>query len=185
MARFDEGHRYDSSVFFDTPDAGPPPTPMSQQDLSSTGPMPEADYDAIMDAFDIILTKLTPYAVPLSPEERQSLMKQGPKSMEFVTGMKTLSDQLAGRLASIVDLPGYAKDTGLCTQAFALNTKVLHVAEIISDLLMAAGSDCMVTSLTVYRLLQALRDGTLDDNLRQLGRRFERAARLPATPPTP
>lgn len=185
MGRYDTGLKYDSGHKYDQLVAAPALTPMNAQDLSTTGPLLQADYDAIIAACDTILTKLGPFAVPLSPEERQSLMKQGPKSMEFVTGIKTLSDQIAPRLTSIVDLPGYTKDTGLCTQAFALNTKITQVAEVISDLLMAVGSDCMVTSLTIYRVLQALRDGTLNDNLRQLGRRFERVARTPAPPPTP
>lgn len=156
---------------------------MSQQDLVSAT-LSQADYDAIMAALDDILDRISPFAIDLSPEERQALMKQGPKSLQFVEGIRTLATQNPDAVPSVVDMAEFNKDAALCAQLYAINTKATTVAEKLSDTLMATGSDCMTASLTIYRVLRALRLAGLDANLTDLGRRFERIARS-QTPVTP
>ncbi len=185
MARYDSGIRYDSGARYDEPEPQrtPPPRHMSTQNLIS-GILSQADYDAIMAAFDTIITKLEPVAVDLSPEERQSLVKQGPKSMEFVNGIHTLAVQNPSAVPANIDMAEFTRDHTLCGQLATIDTKVTRVREIVGDSFMAVGSDCMNVALTNYRVMNAQRLGALDDNLRHLGRRFERVSRtLPA--PTP
>lgn len=176
FARYNSHARYDES-------AGPPSKLMNQNLVQGT--LTQADFDAVMAAFDTILTKL-PFAVELSPEERQALPKQGPKSLEFVTGMKTLANQNLSAVPSVVPLTEFNGDVTLCGQMFQLSLKGRQVFERISDTLMACGSDCFVAALLLYKVFRALGLPGLDANLDNLGRRFSRAGggSEPEPPPT-
>ena len=127
-----------------------------------------------MAAFDTIESKL-PFVKDLTPAERRSLVKMGPDSLSFVTGIQSLAAQNASSVPASVDLAEYNRDVALSQQMYQINQRIQGLAEKSSDTTMAVGSDSMVTSLIVYAVFQALgKAGALNINVAELGRRFRR-----------
>ena len=143
------------------------------QNLVSAALTPE-DFNAIMAAFDLIESKL-PFIKDLTPDERRSLVKMGPDSLSFVTGVQSLAAQNTSSVPASVDLTEYNRDVALSQQMYQINQRIQALAEKSSDTTMAVGSDSMVTSLILYAVFQALgKAGALNINVAELGRRFRK-----------
>jgi hypothetical protein len=116
-----------------------------------------------------------PFAVNLSPQERQELFKTGDKSIAFVQGCLDAARQFPGVLAADFDMDAFERDVALFTALGAPLMAIRDVLETADDTRMVAGVDAMDAALEVYYYVRG-RPGTeqLNTLAQALGRRFAR-----------
>ena len=160
-----------------------PPNKMSTQNLVS-GTMTETQKTAIQGAVQTILANL-PYAVDLTIDQRQSVVKAGDKRLAFLYRCRDLVNQNPAWLPATFPKAEFLNDLGLFDDLGPVESAQRQALEKTSDTRMAAGSDAMVAGLILYGIAKAAGQGAgLDDLLSQMGGRFARKAKAKTTPPT-
>jgi hypothetical protein len=138
------------------------------------GELLPAQKQAVLQAIADIQTKL-PFLIDLTADDRRSLPRMGDKSRAFVDQGLVLATQNEGILPRNFDLEEYRRDVGLVRE---LETVVLAMRQLmkkLEDTYVAAGSDAYSQSLVVYQAAKlAGKDGSLDQHLDSLARRFAR-----------
>ncbi|HCN30301.1 MAG TPA: hypothetical protein DIT64_16480 [Verrucomicrobiales bacterium] len=173
MARYNTGITYGSARYNEAENPNHKPSRIMSQNLVSAV-LTQEDFDAVMAAFDLIESKL-PFIKDLTPAERRGLVKMGPDSLSFVTGIQSLAAQNADSVPASVDLAEFNKDVALSQQMYQINQRAQAIAENSDDTTMAVGSDSMVSGLILYAVFQALgKAGALNVNVAELGRRFRK-----------
>lgn len=147
--------------------------------------LPEADAQAIRDAFAAVLAKL-PFAVNLTAEERKSGVRAGGDSLSFVKNAITAAQSNPEILPASFDTAAFQKDVALLEALIPLATLAASVASQIEDTRMAAGMDAMQQAIQLYNYVKTAAKTTpgLKPIAEQLGERFKRAGKA-KTPPAP
>jgi hypothetical protein len=117
----------------------------------------QADIDAIKAAADVITSKL-PFAVVLEDAEKQSLVKLGSKSLDFVEDANRATKNFPQVFPSSFNTVEFDKDTALFKAMSNVKIIIEALAKKIEDTHMAVGSEAMVTSFEVYALIGAQKD---------------------------
>lgn len=160
----------------------PKPNTMSTQNLVS-GTLTEAQETAITGAVQTILANL-PFAVDLTIDQRQSVVKAGDKSLAFLYRCRDLVNQNPAWLPATFPKQEFLNDLGLFDDLGPIESAQMQALEKTSDTRMAAGSDAMVAALILYGIAKAAGQGAgLDDLLTQMGGRFARKAKAKTTAP--
>lgn len=141
-----------------------------------TATLPEADRQAVLDAFQTILAKL-PFLVDLTPEDRRELPKMGDKSVAFVRRSVEMAQEGAAYLPGAFDAAEFKNDMALYDALVPFLQKATKLQELLDDTLVLVGSDLYVAALDHYSAAKRSGDTTgLDGLMGELGKRFTRRA---------
>jgi hypothetical protein len=137
---------------------------------------------AVMDLIGQIRNQL-PFLIDLNADDRRNLPKLGNKSRAFVDQGLALANQNPGILPRSFDLEEYGRDVALVRQLEPLVMALGQLQGRLEDTLLAAGSDAYSQTVLVYQAAKlAGKDGSLEQHLDALGRRFARkSASNPST----
>jgi hypothetical protein len=130
---------------------------MSYQNVSYV--MPQADIDAVKTAIATINSKM-PFLISLTEEERKTLLKMGPKSVDFVQDSFTTTQNFPAIIPVSFNVAEYTKDATLLKILVDLQASIDSLADKVDDTLMAVGSEAMGASLDVYTYVQTSADKT-------------------------
>ena len=108
------------------------------------------DLQAVKDAIQVIRTKLGAQLIQLNPDDRKSIIKMGDKSYSFVTKALEYMNTHADLVPGYIDVSEMEKDVSTVTMLRQLLQDLNPLVDGISDTLMLAGSEAMMTSLTYY-----------------------------------
>lgn len=146
---------------------------MSNNDLIKGEISPE-QLQAVLQAIQDIQTNL-PFLIDLTTDERRSLPKMGDKSRAFVDQGLVLALQNVSILPRNFDPEEYRRDVALVRQLESIVLYMRQLMKRLEDTYLAAGSDAYGQTLVVYQAAKlAGKDGSLDEHLDSLGRRFAR-----------
>lgn len=109
----------------------------------------QEDVNAIKTALATINSKL-PFLIGLSSNERRSLYKMGPKSLDFVQESLRIAQNNTDIIPSGFSTAEFAKDTIVVVSLSELSLLVNQLSEKLSDTTLAAGSEAMRSALEVY-----------------------------------
>ena len=156
---------------------------MPYQNISVT--LSAADVTAIKNALTTIQGFL-PFLVNLSQQERKSLTKTGPGSVNFIQLALTYAKDHPEILPSTFSVAEFEKDVTLFTQLTELLALFRGLTNGTDDTTLGVGSEAIRAALQFYDLLKnaAKNNPGLQPLADELGRRFERGPR-PAPGPTP
>lgn len=144
----------------------------------------EADRQAVLDAFQTILTKL-PFLVDLSPDDRRELPKMGDKSVAFVRKSVEMAQEGADYLPGAFDAAEFKSDLAIYDALLPFLQKATKLQELLDDTIMLVGSDLYVGSLDHYSAAKRSGNtGGLDGLMGELGKRFSRRASAPTAVPS-
>lgn len=147
-----------------------------------TAALLEADRQAVLDAFNTILTKL-PFLVSLTPDDRRELPKMGDKSFAFVRKSVEMAQEGSDYLPGAFDAAEFKSDLTIYDALLPVLQKSTKLQEMLEDTMTVIGSDLYVAALDHYA--SAKRNGStggLDELMTVLGQRFARRS-APAKPP--
>lgn len=89
-------------------------------------------------------------AVILTPEERHDLLKMGPKTLDFVEKAYTLASQNPSLRPPYLNISEFADDFNDAHNLIAVYNTAKQITEMLSDTILAAGSDAYHASLIFY-----------------------------------
>jgi hypothetical protein len=112
--------------------------------------IPEAAVTAAEAALDAQLQALAPFSTPLTAEDRQSLLKTGPKTFQFLELAYTLAGQNPALTSKSFDMAAFTADYQDAHGLLGLENKARQLLEMIADIRMAAGSDAAHYALEFY-----------------------------------
>jgi hypothetical protein len=147
-----------------------------------TATLLEADRQAVLDAFQTIMSKL-PFLVSLTPDERRELPKMGDKSVAFVRKSVEMAQEGSDYLPGAFDAAEFKSDLAIYDALLPVLQKSTKLHEMLEDTMTVLGSDLYVAALDHYAA--AKRNGStggLDQLMSVLGQRFSRRT-APAPPP--
>lgn len=123
-----------------------------------------------------------PFLIDLNVDERRTLPKLGDKSQAFVDQGLLLASQNEGIMPRNFDIEGYRNDVELVRQLHSIVLAMGQLQGRLEDTFLAAGSDAYSQTLLVYQAAKiAGKNGSLDQHLEGLSRRFARKSPSPAS----
>lgn len=144
------------------------------------------DLTAINGAIVTLKTKLQPYLIALTPEERHDLFKMSDKSIPFVDKCLKYAETNPEFAPPFINIPEMTKDVEAVDELSPILNALRQLTSNTDDTIMLAGSEALVTSLAYYNTAKeaAKRDvpnaKTIYEDLKQ---RFPQAGKQ-ATPAT-
>ena len=112
--------------------------------------IPEAIISSAETAITTQLQAISPYATPLTAEDRRNLLKMGAKRFQFVTLAHTLAEQNPHLTSKAFDMAAFTIDYHDAQSLFGLLSKARQLTEILEDIVMTAGSDARHYALEFY-----------------------------------
>jgi hypothetical protein len=112
--------------------------------------IPDAVITAAEAALDAQIQALTPFATPLTAEDRRNLLKTGPKTFQFVELAHTLALANPNLTSKAFDQAAFTADYKDTHNLLGLINKARQLAETLEDIQMAAGSDAQHSALEFY-----------------------------------
>ena len=125
---------------------------MSYQNISES--VSDENFKAIKQAINVIAEKL-PFLITLSTDEKRSLTKLGPKSLDFVRECIVVTENYPEILPTGLDTKELAKDSKLFEQLSELKMLLNSLNEKVNDTTIAVGNEAMKASLSVYDYVKA------------------------------
>ena len=113
----------------------------------------ETDVTDIKAAIKLIESKM-PFLIALDIEEKKSLFKQGPKSVDFVDDAMNATKNFPELLPPALDKPEFLRDGSLFKVLADISQPLLALAAKLEDTYMAIGAEAMGTALQVYAYVQ-------------------------------
>jgi hypothetical protein len=136
--------------------------------------MPQADIDAVKAAITTINSKM-PFLVTLTEDERKTLFKLGPKSVDFVQDCASAVQAFPGIFPPSFNTSEFTKDAQLFKIMVDIFMSLDSLNEKLNDTMMAVGSEAMGASLHAYTYVQTAADTTpgLKSVAEKIGERFK------------
>jgi len=146
---------------------------MPRQNLISAEVEDETVSSAIARIKDV--NSSLPFMINLSPEERKSFRKMGPKSVDYVNDCLLGANQFTTSLSADFPLNEYSKDVTLINKLYPIFVASQTLTEALNDTLLALSSDAMKEADEVYESLKsaAKRDANAKALVQQIALRFK------------
>ena len=122
---------------------------MSKENLVSLSIAP-ADLLEIQNAISTLKTKLLPYLLELSVEEKLSIPKMKDKTLAFVTKSYEYASGHPKLVPPYVDLVEFKKDLDAVEQLRQLSGPIEEISKALDDTMTVAGSEAYVAALSFY-----------------------------------
>jgi hypothetical protein len=117
--------------------------------------IPAATLEQIQNSLHTMLQQLTPYATPLTPQERHALLKMGDKSLAFVEKAHDYAHNNPELVPSYLDLASFDVDFADAHGLWTILNTVKQLHELLEDTILASGSEAFHAALAVYHNTQA------------------------------
>src|SRR5687768_4322240 len=124
---------------------------MSYQNASTA--LSQADIDAVKAAIAVINSKL-PFLVTLDSEEREALVRLGPKSADFVNASSAVMAAFPDIVPSSFNKAEYRKATALFRALSEIKTNLDSLSERVDSTYRTIGNEVLNTSLEIYAYMQ-------------------------------
>jgi hypothetical protein len=118
-------------------------------------PVPDTVIAAAETALDAQLQAFASYATPLTPDDRRSLLKMGPKTFKFVELAHTLAGQNSQLTSKAFDMKDFTEDWHDAQGLLGLENRMRQLLEMIEDIRTVAGSDAHHHALEFYADVKA------------------------------
>lgn len=112
--------------------------------------IPSEDLTAIRAAIQVLQDKLMPHLVPLSVDERHSLVKMGDKNVAFVSKCKEFIEQNPNLVPQYISVEEIKTDLAAVETLRSLLNPVAQIASALDDSIMLSGSEALVPALSFY-----------------------------------
>ena len=115
------------------------------------------------------------FLVNLTPRQRKTLFKMGPKSVGFVQLALQIAKNNPQIIPSSFNISEFEKDVNLSVDFVEIESVSKPLAEGISDTLLAVGTEAMAQANKVYDLVKvaAKSDANMDELRKQLAERYK------------
>jgi hypothetical protein len=117
--------------------------------------IPAAVKQKIDDALAVIGKELTPYLHPLTPEQRQELVKMGDRSLGFMKKIEEYGTATPGFVPSFVDFAGLKEDVQATADLGSIFRPLQQLATDVESTMMQTGGEAYTDGLVVYRNIQS------------------------------
>jgi hypothetical protein len=117
--------------------------------------IPETVITAAETTINAQLQALTPFATPLTADDRRNLLKTGPKTFQFVELAHTLAKENPQLTSKAFNMAAFTADRNGTHNLSGVENKARQLLELIEDIRMAAGSDFARQALEVYADIKA------------------------------
>lgn len=126
------------------------------------------------------------FSVNLTPKQRKTLFKMGPKSVSYVQLALQIAKNNPAILPSGFNVTEFEKDVILSADLVDVESVAKPFAEGISDTLLAVGTEAIKQANQLYALVKvaAKSDANMDSLRKQLGERYKKAGKTTPTPAT-
>lgn len=117
--------------------------------------IPAADMAKLETAIGTLKTVLTPYLYPLTPEERQDVVKMGDRSVAFLTKVEEYGAATPAFVPAFVRFPDLQEDIKATAD---LGTLLRPLQQLVTDLestMMQTGGEAYLDALSIYRNIQS------------------------------
>ena len=121
-----------------------------------TTPIPDAVLKKAMGYFEQGAAELRPYLLPLTPEERATMLKMGAKTVEFVQKAYEYAVQNPSFVPVFLDMKDFAADAAAVSGLSPLHLLLDGVALDTDSTMMLAGSDAFAAALVLYNNIKFL-----------------------------
>ena len=130
------------------------------------------------------ITAILNFLVNLTPKQRITLFKMGPKSVSYVQLALQIAQNNPSILPSGFNVPEFAKDVTLSADLMDIESVSKPLAEGISDTLLAVGTEAMKQANQIYALVKvaAKSDANMDTLRKQLAERYKNQGGKKTTP---
>jgi hypothetical protein len=154
---------------------------MPYQNISAS--LPEADLQAVKDAFAAVLQKM-PFLINMTPSERKATFKTGPDRVSFVQNASAAARNNPTIFPPSFDAQEFQNDVELLAALTELATLAASVASQIDDTRLAVGGEAMRQATQVYNYVREAAKTTpgLKPVAEQLGEHFQRAGKAKEKP---
>jgi hypothetical protein len=125
------------------------------KDDKHKSPIPETAIQQIRQQISGILTTLQPFVTALTPQERQSLLKMGDKSLTFVEKAHDYAHDNPNLVPGFLDMTAFDVDFADAHGLWSVLTLVKQLQETLEDTVMVAGSEAYHGALAFYHNTQA------------------------------
>lgn len=130
-----------------------PPLPM--QSLFNT-PIPAADLAKALDYVQKAADLLRPYLTPLTPDERQAMLKMGPSSVDFVGKARRYAEQTPAFRPAYLSMEEFLADADALAGLAPVHQLLASLSLDTDSTMMTAGSDAYQEALQVYNYVKML-----------------------------
>jgi hypothetical protein len=127
---------------------------MSKENLVSLSITP-ADLQDIQNAVATLKSKLLPYLLELSTDEKLSIPKMKDKTLAFVTKSYEHAVNHPTLVPAYVDVAEFKKDINAVEQLRQLSTPLDEIAKALDDTMTVAGSEAYVAALSFYNSVKS------------------------------
>jgi hypothetical protein len=117
--------------------------------------IPETVITQIHNQIAAIIQQLQPYAIALTPHERQTMLKMGDKSLAFVEKARDYATDNPTLAPSYLDMTAFDVDFADAHGLWRIATLIKQLDEAVEDTIMAAGSEAFHAALAFYHNVQA------------------------------
>jgi len=125
------------------------------QNLFDT-PIPAADLAKALDYVQKAAALLQPYLTPLTPGERQNMLKMGPASVSFVTKARGYATQTPAFRPAYLDFEAFVADADALAGLAPVQQALAALDLDAESTLMTAGSEAYQEALQVYNYVKML-----------------------------
>ncbi len=146
----------------------------------------DADRDLVIAAINTIRDKL-PFRFPLTPAQRQTEVKMGPQSEQFVRQALDIAEANPAIFPGTFSVAELRKDLNLYEVMSALMTLYSQLFEEIEDTIFALRAELIDAALEVYKFVKLAADegvAGMDSHAETLGEQFASSG-SPSTPTVP
>lgn len=125
------------------------------------------------------ISKQMPFLISLTPKERSSILKLGPKSADFASDAAVAAKGFPKILPESFQKEEFQKDSALFANLTEIAMELDALQEKVNDTLLAVGSEAMSEALEVYAYVQTAAPKTpgLKSVAEKLKERFKRQSR--------
>lgn len=119
-------------------------------------PIPAANLAQALDHMQKAAALLQPYLTPLTPEQRQAMLKMGPASVDFVGKARHYAEQNTSFRPAYLDFEAFAADADALAGLAPVHQLLASLDLDTDSTMMTAGSDAYQEALQVYNYVKML-----------------------------
>ncbi len=108
------------------------------------------DKTAIDNAVKVLETKLKPYLIALTPEERQTLPKAGDKTVAFLNKTKEFMESNPDLIPNFIDKDEFLVDLKAAEDLHVWFSVLNQIVSMLDDSMMLSASEAYMASLSYY-----------------------------------
>lgn len=117
--------------------------------------IPAASKKKIDEALAVLQQELTPYLYPLTPEQRQTLIKMGDRSLGFMKKIEEYGAASPSLVPSFVDFQALQEDIRATNDLGSILRPLQQLATDVESTMMQTGGEAYTDGLVVYRNIQS------------------------------